>query len=427
MDYKKRFKFIWSHTKRHLRFFTTVLFALILTLIGVFNWRLYHSPEIRVIENDTVNYDALCQLRYLRDAMEDNAANEMQDVYPEGYVFFNALYGLSWCELAQYLNKNSILYQEAHVEIQRAFNNVNSQEGRIIFDKSLPLPYGAFYNGWLTYLLGKKISLEAPPKRDPKEVELFKVQCATIAKAIGKQTYPETYYGSSWPADVVICVAALAVHDKMYENVYQSSINAWWYRVNQNLDSNGFIPHRVHSISAKPIDNGRGSSQSLIQCFLPEIIPGNHGFEPYKKIFFDDRLGLHGIIEYPKGEDGFGDIDSGPVVLGMGGAATIVGMRAMNVHQSHKESIALRNCVEALTLPIKRNGRKKYLFGKLPMADVFITWAQSGKIIIDSHPNARFGWRGKFQLVSGVIICVSLVLLWLMWKKNKSLIKDKRA
>jgi hypothetical protein len=376
--------------------------------------------------------------------MEENAANEMQHLYPEGYVFFNALYGLSWCDLAETLDKRSILFAEAHVEIQRAFNNVNGKQGRVIFDDALPLPYGAFYNGWLTYLLGKKLNLELPAKRDTAEVQLFKTQCEKIADAIEKQTYPETYYTQSWPADVVLCVAALAQHNKLYPDTYQTSIETWLQRVSQNLDPSGLIPHSAYA-TGKPIENARGSSQSLIQCFLPEIISVNHdtspllvfftnkpahvqppqrdtrsrlqnpSFEVYRKSFTDTRLGLPGIREYPKGTDGNSDIDSGPVILDMGGSATIVGMRAMKVNGLHNESLALRNIIEAFAFPIKMDGRKKYLFGKLPIADVFITWAQGPYVKSDVKEGLESGWRREFQLWSagiGVVILVGLVWVW---------------
>jgi hypothetical protein len=401
--------------KRHLRFFTTVFLALLFTFIAHVNWRLYYSPEVRVVEGDTINYDALCQLRYLRDAMENNAANEMQHLYPEGYVFFNALYGLSWCDLAETLDKKAILFEEAHVEIQRAFNNVNSKQGRIIFDDALPLPYGSFYNGWLTYLLGKKLNLELPGKRDSAEVQFFKTQCKKIALAIEKQTYPETYYTQSWPADVVLCVAALAQHDKLYTGTYQRSIKSWWKRVSKNLDPSGLIPHSAHPVTGKPLQHARGSSQSLMQCFLPEIIGGTHNVDSYNKMFAGTRFGLPGIQEYPKGTDGSADIDSGPVVLGMGGAATIVGMRAMKVNGFHNESTALRNTIEAFAFPLKMNGRKKYLLGKLPIADVFITWAQGPYYKRDLKENAGDGWRREFQMWSvgiGVLILVGLVWMW---------------
>jgi hypothetical protein len=404
--------------KRHLRFFSTVLLGSLLVFLALINWRLYHAPEIRVVENDTVDNDALCQLRYLRDAMDNNAARSMQAIYPEGYVFFNALYGLSWCDLAESLTVNSVLYKEAQGEVQRAFNNVTSKEGRIIFDRSLPLSYGAFYNGWLTYLLGKKLALESPDKRNATEVELFKTQCTKIANAINRETYPETYYGSSWPADVVVGVAALTQHDRLYADRYQPDIESWWHRVNQHLDPDGLIPHSARP-TGEPVQNARGSSQSLMQCFLPEITQEDHGFATYQRFFSHTRFGLPGIREYPEGRDGNSDIDSGPVILGMGGAATIVGIRAMKVHGLHDAGTVLQNSVEALALPLNVNGRKKYLFGQVPIADVFITWAQAASIKSHLKTDSQNAWRIKFQMLSGGITITIVLLLVLMWREKK--------
>lgn len=412
--------------KRHLRFFTSLFLFLLLFFLCIVNWRLYYDPEFKIVDGDTINYDALCQLRHLRDAMENNAGNEMQHIYPEGYVFFNALYGLSWCDMAESSDSNSILFQEAHVEVQRAFNNVSIQ-GRVIFDETLPLPYGAFYNGWMTYLLGRKLALEPADKRHPAEVQLFKIQCEKIGRAIEKQTYPESYYGQSWPADVVLCVAALARHDRLYQEKYQAIIDSWRKRANQNLDDLGLIPHKVHSVTGRAIENARGSSQSLIQCFLPEIVRGNHGYDTYHKTFAASRFGLPGVLEYPNGIDGAGDIDSGPVVLGIGGAATIVGMRAAKVNGDFNEYVALRNSIEGVSFPLKVNGRKKYLLGGLPIADVFITWAQGSYTASDPKENVSHKWRIEFQLWSTGIGIILLVALLLMRKKKGRSLKSKQA
>jgi hypothetical protein len=405
--------------KRQLRFFSTLALLLILFALYTINWKLHYSPEIKSIEGNDINYDALCQLRYLRYAMEQkNAATEIQHIYPEGYVFFNALYGLSWSDLAETLDKNSMLYAEAYVEVQRAFNNINSEEGRIIFDSTLALPYGAFYNGWSTYLLGKKIQLESPSKRNPEDVKLFASRCQRIARVIDKQTYPETYYGSSWPADAVLCIAALSLHDDMFTNEYNEVIRGWLARVTERLDKFGLIPHQVHYLTGRPIENARGSSLSLMLCFLPEIDSklSSSQFHKYYDHFLDGRLLLYGIREHAKGISAQEDIDSGPVVFGIGASASIVGIRAMRMHGHTNEAVALRNCIEAISLPSKREGRKKYLFGKIPIADVFIAWAQgpyqkeNTNFITDVH------WRTAFHLISLLISLLFLLLLFLIWK-----------
>lgn len=401
--------------RRHLRFFLGAILTLVLGLGAYINIQLYHQPEIRIVEDDTINYDLLCELRHLRDAMANNAANDMQELYPEGYVFFTALYGLGWCDFAKDLNKQSILYQEAHVEMQRAYNLVNSAHAKSSFDTSLPLSYGAFYTGWSTYLLGKKLHTEHPQHRDRNEIIAFKNACEQIGEIVDRQPYPASYYGSAWPADGMMCLGALAIHDKMFEPKYKHTLRSWISKIKTRLDDSGLIPHSVHAINGKPEESARGSSQSLMLCILLEIdeVFAHEQFYKYKKIFLDDRLGLPGVREYPKGSDGTEDVDSGPVILGMGGAATIVGLRAMHVYEEETLSIALRNTIEVFAVPQKSESKKKYLFGKLPIADAFITWAHAADKTFYKKNAKRNGWRTTFQFYS-LVISIPLAV-WLLW------------
>jgi hypothetical protein len=281
----------------------------------------------------------------------------------------------------------------------------------------MSLPYGAFYNGWSSYLLGKKLSIELPAKRDSAELELFHTSCERISKAISENPFPQSYYGSSWPVDAMLCVAALALHDKLFQPEYNTVIDQWWQQVNLHLDPSGLIPHKVHPTTGVPLENARGSSQSLMQCFLPEIVNEANGFETYRNLFLNDFAGLYGILEYPRGTNGEGDVDSGPIIMGMGGAGTIVGIRAMYENGDLEHYQALRNSAEALALPTSNKGRKKYLFGKLPIVDAFLVWAS---VSSQSKKKIDFTsrWRIKFQIISGVITLPFLIALFFMWRKD---------
>jgi hypothetical protein len=102
----------------------------------------------------------------------------------------------------------------------------------------------------------------------------------------------------------------------------------------------------------------------------------------------------------------------------MGGAATVVGMRAISAHGVKSESIELRNSVEALAFPVLTDGRKKYLLGKLPIADVFITWAQLGAAPENETEKSTNNWRLGFQLWSGAIMIGSLAIIVMWWRKK---------
>jgi hypothetical protein len=402
-------------------FFSFVLVSVLL-LIVYLNVKLYYSPQITALKGDTIDFDLLCELRGLKGSLEHHADDEMQELFPEGYIFFNSLYGLSWCAMADRVERNSPLYNEAYTEISTAVNNVNSSKGKQVFSSELTLPYGAFYTGWTTYLLGRKLTIEQTSKQSSEEIALFKARCDKIATAIEKHLYPVSYYGSAWPADVLLCVSALKIHDKLFEPKYSGAIATWVEKIKQKLDQNGMIPHSVDPLTAAPVENARGSSLGLVLIFLHDLDRdfANEQFALYQKHFVDSRFGLAGIREYPQGTSGSGtrDIDSGPVIMGMGSAATIVGMRVMDVFGAQENAEALCNGVEAFGLPFKTDEKKTYLLGLLPMADAFITWAHtSHDYRMMKDPN-HSGWRMPFQLYSAFVSLVIIVMCLRLWKNS---------
>jgi len=334
---------------RILKFAFALPLIIVLVITIIVNVRL-HTASVNPAR------DLILELHGLKHSLDGHADAEMQKLYPEGYVFFNALYGLSWCNyLTHFAQDDSI----AHNEIQRALDNINSENGRAAFERDLPISYGAFYTGWSTYLLGKKLGVEKPAERAAAEIELFKQQCHRIAKGMETKTFPVSYPGRAWPADAVLCVSSLALYDRLFEPMYQEFIQQWIVHVKANLDKNGLIPHEVIPATGKIVEEARGSSQSLMLAFLHEIDDDffREQFVRYKEKFFDSRLGLIGIREYPSGRYGLGDVDSGPVVLQMGASATIVGLYPIS-YTGDANTGRLYREIEALGLARHVSGKK---------------------------------------------------------------------
>jgi hypothetical protein len=390
-----------------------ILFAAIVFI----NVKINYSPQLEISETDTLNHDLIKELRGLKKALSRHADEEMQNLYPEGYLFINALYGLAWCNFLENIkSKPNIYFNEGHSEIQDAWNKINSNVGRAPFNEDLPLAYGAFYTGWNTFLLGKKLSIEDSSGRDLNEVMQFKKQCDQISLAIKDKIYPVSYVGAAWPADAITCVASLALHDKLFPEKYATQINMWIATVKLKLDHHGLIPHSIDPASNKTVETARGSSQSLMLIFLKEIDPdfAHDQFKIYQAKFVDQKLGLTGIREYPKGEYGIGDVDSGPVLLQLGSAATIVGMHTLQLYGEEKSAAEIRNTLEAFGFSTENKGSKRYLFGLLPMADAFITWGHSA--MSPTSPKADFT---TFHIYSLVILLILIFLLWFWFKPKK--------
>ncbi len=376
-----------------------------------FNASLYYDPGFKESSAAEVKYneDVYHQLNFLKLKLAEGAGEEMQTIFPEGFIFINVLYGLTWCELIKGQVENTDLYQEGIQEITSTIAKMDSREAKRIFPEELPLKYGAFYRGWSNYLLGKKIGLQSEEHREEGEVELFKQNCQDINEAIITSTSPylESYKSQKWPADGVIAVASLKLSDQVFkENQYEKTLEEWLGKVKAKLDKEtGLIPHAVHYRTDEAIEGARGCSQSLILNFLKDIDESfaEDQFQKYKNLFLTRRVGMPGIREYPKGTFGLGDVDSGPVIFGVGGAASIVGQRTMGRYGEWSVYKQLRNSIESFGMGINIGTEKKYLFGKLPMADAFIAWSNSIEGA-EVEQVATGSWRIIAQLLSILLV-----------------------
>ncbi|TPN89123.1 hypothetical protein [Aquimarina algicola] len=386
--------------------------VLVFLIIGIcyLNFSMYYAPKFRKSNDDSYNLDVYHQLIFLKKELRDDAGVRMQKLFPEGFMFINSLYGLAWVNLIQDIDKDSALFNEGINEINWSIQQINSTYAKQIFDKDLPLEYGAFYKGWSNYVLGSKLKILSEPERDSSEINLFKSNCNQIIEVTNHSDSPyiESYRKLTWPADITVAMASVSIHDQIFEPQFQKEIKKWVSKVKQNLDpKTNLIPHAVHSITGQTIESARGSSQSLMLNFLIDIDQefAKKQFEIYKTLFLDSRFGLPGIREYPKGTKNYSDIDSGPVLLGIGGSASIVGQRTMGKFKNWNTYQGLRNSIEGFGSAYTYNSTKMYIFGQLPMADAFIAWSNS----LERNQNQvqpESNWRLYFQLLSCIIIII---------------------
>jgi hypothetical protein len=391
--------------------------ACVIIIIGLVNVRLRYQPEIIIQGADTIQYELVKELRGLQKELNEQADVEMQKVYPEGYIFLNAVDALAWTSFLRHQEHHEY-FAEGHAEIQKAWTKIDSENGKLPFSEDLPLPYGAFYNGWSSYVLGSKLRLEPVSMRDEQEIHQFRKQCDKIANAIQQATYPESYPGAAWPADAMLCVASLSIHDEVFEPRYIDIVKAWLQEVKQRLDSRGMVPHAVRAKSGMPAENARGSSMALMLIFLRDIDLqfAQDQFLVFNKHFIDSQFGLTGIREYAKSESGNGDIDSGPVILGFGGAATIVGMQTLSLYGEDEPGLKVRNTVEAFGIPIQSEGHKQYLLGELPIADAFIAWSHSRMKNELAHRPLFL----RFHIISLLIVALLSVLFWMILNQQRA-------
>jgi hypothetical protein len=409
-----------------MRYFFLLLILIITVIIARINIKLYS-------ENDSPSEkraDIIRQLNFLESQLKnDNLGAQMQGIFPEGSVFINALYGLSWCELALSDSQTDPELREKVVhEALYAYNEISSNKVNRTFDHDLIPEYGIFYCGWKNYLLSKILSVDTTFQGHELYINEFKSQCDNIVQAltISKSPFLQSYNSQSWPADMFVAMASLSNHDKIFKSKYKAEIDTWIHNITDRIDPvTHLMPHKVDSKTGKAIQGARGSSMSLILRMLIEIKPelAKEQFKLFKTNFVSNTFGLPSIREYPKGHHGYGDIDSGPVILGVGFSGTIVMIGTFSMLNSGYLAEKQYKTINAFGFGRTTRNQKKYLFGKLPMADAFIAWGRATGLKYKNPSKNIDNWRTKFQVISLLII----LLFWIIYFQKKIMSKIKTA
>jgi len=171
----------------------------------------------------------------------------------------------------------------------------------------------------------------------------------------------------------------------------------------------------------------RGCSMILALRMLAEINPefAKKQFALFTESFITTTFGLPSVREYPKGNNGSGDIDSGPVIFGVGFSATIVSIGTLSMYGNGSLADIQYKTINAFGFSRKSKKQKKYLMGKLPIADGFIAWGRAtslnnstGELIFNS-----IKWTLEFNLISFSVILV----LWMIFFKKKIMKKIKKS
>ncbi|MFF0265134.1 hypothetical protein [Kribbella sp. NPDC004536] len=345
------------------------------------------------------------QLAFLRAEIEGGADRNAQQQFPEGYFFLNVLYGLSWVQVGV---ADPARAADATTEVRWALDRIASPDGTAPFDAALQPEYGIFYAGWTNWLRGGLVALGQSDAADRSRFTSDSVAIATAFRT-AKSPFLPAYPDQAWPVDSVVAIASLRLYDAVVVPRFGQVARNWVTAAKSRLDpATGLLPHQV----TPQVSGARGSSQAMIQRFLVDIDPtfARSQYEIFKDKFV---TGL-GVREYPKGTGGKGDVDSGPLVLGISLSATVVGLGAARVHQDPLAE-RLSRTGELVGLPFSGRKTKRYLFGAVPIGDAFLAWSTSARpLVATGQPklDGSSGWSGWWRLPWLVVLWLPALLLW---------------
>ncbi|MSU77995.1 MAG: hypothetical protein EXS16_07855 [Gemmataceae bacterium] len=395
-----------------MRRFFQILLIILLVLLCIFDVRLYSEPGTE---------DAVEQLRFLRRTIDDGSAEKMQALFPEGYFFLHALYGSAWVEIGSQENVTPALRDEARLEVKWALEQLDSPTGTAPFPRDLELPHGVFHAGWTNWLRGGYLRLFPDAERPVEVLRCFGENSKTIADAFDTAGFPylRSYKDKAWPVDSVVAIASLRLHDHLLPARFEATVARWRSQVQTRLDpETGLLPHRVDPQTGAILQGSRGSSQSLLLRFLLEIDPemGREHYVVFRTRFVPGAWILPGTREYPIGTEGIGDIDSGPLVMGVSLSASVVSIAPARMVNDHNLALPYFQLGEAIGLPISWQGERRYVFGRLPIADAFLVYSRiatawvTAPDSVTTEPIVPWGWRLGWHFLTILPIAGLLML-----------------
>ena len=357
---------------------------------------------------------ALAQLAHLGPGL-DARADEMQDVFPEGRVFTLTLYGLAWVDIGLG-STDPAVRARALGEARRALALAEEPRSHEPFTEAGGLPYGVFYEGWTGHLRAGTLHLAGGAARDG----AFRAACDRLEAAFRAHgPFLDSYPNAAWPADNAVGAAVLRSCGTLLDPRYARAAEDWLRAALRKADpATGLIPHEAWS------PGPRGSSTALMIRFIREIDPAAAAaqYAAFERVFATRFAGLlPAAREYPRGTRGAGDVDSGPVVLGVSAPASVVGIAAARMVGHHAAAADLRASPEVLGVPLQWRGRRSYAFGKLAVGEAFLAWASVVRPwnVPPAAPSSAspFGtWRWIWGVGWGLVLALSLFRFVALWR-----------
>ncbi|HEX2874433.1 MAG TPA: hypothetical protein VHP33_24430 [Polyangiaceae bacterium] len=183
----------------------------------------------------------------------------------------------------------------------------------------------------------------------------------------------ETYPGESYAPDIAMVAGSIALHDCAVGAPPRAFMPAWRTAFSRYIDADSGLLHQAASAeTGVTFDKPRGSGTAISAYALSFADP-----ELSRKLFNGLRrqtlnvLGFGMMREYAAGQAGAGDIDSGPVFLGVGVSATGFSAAAARVHRDDQLFTALYRTVDLFGVPLD-NGNESHFMSGGPLGNAIL-------------------------------------------------------
>jgi hypothetical protein len=148
-----------------------------------------------------------------------------------------------------------------------------------------------------------------------------------------------------WPADQTVTLLAIKLYDATHgTSLHEEPLRGFLGVLAGRADPRtGLFPSSVSPIENAPIPRGCATSWSVFYLAQLDIGVAFDQYTRERAWLREDVLGVGGFREWPRGRGGGGmDVDSGPIVLGVGVAATGLGLGPTRLFRDEESYAVIR-------------------------------------------------------------------------------------
>ncbi|MDB4931007.1 MAG: putative hydrolase [Myxococcaceae bacterium] len=177
----------------------------------------------------------------------------------------------------------------------------------------------------------------------------------------------ETYPGEAYPCDMAAMVGAVGQHARLTGTDRRALLArmATVYRTRYTDPASGYLIQSVDPATGRWLSPPRGSGTALSAYFLSfadaslgrelGAAVARHGHRSF--------AGFGGVAEYPGGSSGAGDVDSGPVVLGVSVSATGFALASARQRGDRAFFRSLYRTASLFGVPVARGTGRPFVAG----------------------------------------------------------------
>ncbi len=238
-------------------------------------------------------------------------------------------------------------------------------------DESLGGANGHAYLGYLALAMSMLRTLDPSMPEAPLHDRLVDALERRIASA--PHGLIETYPGEAYPADVAACIGAIGLRAHALGRPVPGLVTAWERTVRARyLDPHGYLVQAADPESGEWRDRGRGSGTAIASYFLSFAAPSlSRDLEhALSEVGHARVLGVDGIREHADGTGG-GDVDSGPVIFGVGVAATGFALGAARAQGDRELFVALYGTAHRFGV-VRDDGRTRRFLSGLEIGNAIL-------------------------------------------------------